>query len=87
MSHHDVFISYSHKDKSYADALNLGRDILRLDAYQADQVAAYGATKNATTGELRLTGNMAFFFDVPTDYDPAQGTVTVSGKPVALPAE
>ena len=84
---HDVFISYSHKDKSYADALNLGRDILRLDAYQADQVAAYGATKNATTGELRLTGNMAFFFDVPTDYDPAQGTVTVSGKPVALPAE
>ena len=69
------------------DALNLGRDILRLDAYQADQVAAYGATKNATTGELRLTGNMAFFFDVPTDYDPAQGTVTVSGKPVALPAE
>ena len=63
------------------DSLNMGMKMLQLDGYPVVAVSAYGATKYASTGEVRIYGNLAFFFDVPEDYDPAQGTITVGEAP------
>ena len=67
------------------ESMNLGKEILRLDDYEVVRPAAYGATQYAATGVIKLTGNLAFFFDVPEDYDPAKGVVTVNGT-VMTPA-
>ena len=67
------------------DALTLADEILRLDDYTVAKRAANGGVMNATTGEIKLTGTMAFFFDVPPDYDVSQAVVTVNGSPLTLP--
>ena len=67
------------------DALSLADEILRLDDYTVAKRAANGDVMNATTGEIKLTGTMAFFFDVPPDYDVSQAVVTVNGSPLTLP--
>ncbi len=68
------------------DALNLADSILTLDGYNVAKKAAYGATLNMSTGTMVLTGTMAFFFDVPADYDISQAAVTVNDAEVILPA-
>ena len=68
------------------DALELAGDILKLDEYTVVKKAANGATLNMSTGSLVLTGTMAFYFDVPTDYDVSRAVVTVNDAEVILPA-
>ena len=68
-------------------ALNLGYEILRLDDYPVASSSAFGPTSlNPRTKKMSLYGTMAFFFDVPKDYDPAKGTVTINGTPITVSA-
>ena len=69
------------------DALNLAYDHLRLDDYPVARCSTYGGSQNAATGEIRLTGTLAFFFDVPADYDFVMSTVTFDDAVVTVAAE
>ena len=68
------------------DALELADDILKLDGFAVAKKSANGATLNISTGSIVLTGTMAFYFDVPADYDASQAVVTVNDAEVILPA-
>ena len=83
-----VLVIFTIKDDGEfpTDALELANDILMLDGYHVAKKAANGAVLNASTGSIVLTGTMAFYFDVPADYDASQATVTVNEAEIILPA-
>ena len=69
-------------------AINLGEDILMLDDFTVQTASSYGPTRlSPETKKMTLYdgGSMGFFFDVPDDYDPSRGVVTVNGT-VLIPS-
>ena len=68
------------------DALELANEILKLDEYAVAKKSANGAVLDMASGTIVLTGTMAFYFDVPTDYDVSQAVVTVNEAAVIMPA-